>query len=38
MALLSPVQNTDWETSNLLLGSRAGKAWFFPLEVGRIFP
>lgn len=38
MALLSPVQNTEWETSNLLLGSRAGKAWFFPLEVGRISP
>lgn len=33
-----PVQNTDWETSNLLLGSCAGKRWFFPLEMGRIFP
>lgn len=36
--LLSPVRNTGWTTSNMLLGSDAWEMRFSSLEIGRIFP
>lgn len=37
-ALLSPVRNTGWATSNMPLGSDAWEMRFSSLEIGRIFP